>query len=96
MDEREQYLLSALCQLDLLSLSTKGSGIDELRLHVGEPSVVQMRKPTEADWQKIEEKKAERGRQAYEGLLAFAQSNGVQIKTVSRQEFYKDIEEYVF
>jgi len=94
-DERVQYLLSALCQLSLFYLSTKGGDAEELRLHFGEPMAVQMRKPTADDWKKIDEKKEERVRKGFEGLLALAKSNGVEVQevTMTRQQYFKEFED---
>jgi len=95
VDERIQYLLSALCQLYLLYLSSKGGDAEELSLHFGEPTAVQMRKPTADDWKKIDEKKAERVRKGFEGFLALAQSKGVEVQEVSmtRQQYFKEFED---
>ena len=95
VDERIQYLLSALCQLSLLYLSAKGGDAEELRLHFGEPTAVQMRKPTADDWKKMDEKKEERVRKGYEGFLALAQSKGVEVKevTLTRQRYFKEFED---
>ena len=81
--------------MDLLSLSAKGGDAEELKLHFGEPTAVQMRKPTADDWKKMDEKKDERVRKGYEGFLALAQSQGVEVKevTLSRQQFFKEFED---
>jgi len=91
VDDREQYLLSTLCQLYLFYLSSKGGNVDELMLFFGEPAAVQMRKPTEADREKIAEKKAVQDKQFIQSLLAMGKAKGITIKTVSKEEFYKDL-----
>jgi hypothetical protein len=89
-DGRIPYLLSALCRLGILSLASKGGNVDELSMGFGYPAIVQMRVPTEDDMRRMEEKKAERDKQFGRGLLAIAQSKGVEIRQVSRQQFYKE------
>ena len=89
-DERGQYLLSALCRLGILYLVSKGGKADELTMGLGYPSVVQMRVPNEEDYQRIEEKRAENDKQFGRGLLAIAQSKGVEVRQVSKQQFFKE------
>jgi len=89
-DERQQYLLSALCRLGILYLASKGGKADELTLGLGTPSVVQMRVPNEEDYQRIEEKKAENDKQFGRGLLAIAQSKGIEVRKISKQQFFKE------
>jgi len=93
LDEREQYLLSALCRLYLLYLSTKGGDTDELMLFFGEPAAVQMRKPTAEDKAKSKKKKIERDKHFGRGLIALGEGHGVKVKTVSRQQFFKELED---
>jgi hypothetical protein len=62
-DERNQYLLSALCRLGILYLASKGGKTDELTMGLGYPSAVQMRVPNEEDRKQIEEKKEENEKQ---------------------------------
>ena len=92
-DGREQYLLSALCQLYLCYLASKGGSIDEMMVFFGEPAAVQMHKLTAEDKKQIEEKRAEKkekqDKQFVRGLLALGESNGVKIRKVSKAEFYK-------
>jgi hypothetical protein len=94
MDGREQYLLSALCQLYLWYLSSKGGSIDEMMVFFGEPVAVQMRKLTAEDKKQIEKKQAEKkekqDKQFVQGLLALGESKGVKIRKVSKAEFYKE------
>jgi len=59
---------------------------------VGEPRAVQMRKQTEEDRKRMEEKNAARTKQFGEGLLALAKSNGIKVKRVSYQEMMKGLE----
>jgi len=93
-DGREQYLLSALCRLYILHLSSKSGGSsDELAAWFGNPAFVQMRVPTEEELKKFAEKKINRDKNAYRGLLAIAQTKGVKVKEVSHQEFYKEFED---
>ena len=94
-DERIQYLLSALCQLSLLNLSTKGGDIEELMLFFGEPDAVRMRKPTAEDKAKSKKKKIEQGKNFGRGLLALGQGQGIKVKTVSKQQFFKELDEDV-
>ena len=89
-DERVQYLLSALCRLGILSLASKGGKADELTMGLGYPSAVQMRVPNEEDLRRIEEKKAENDKQFGRGLLAIAQSKGIEVRHVSKQQFFKE------
>jgi len=89
-DERHQYLLSALCRLGILYLASKGGKADELTMGLGYPSVVQMRVPNEEDYQRIEEKKMENDKQFGRGLLAIAHSKGVEVRQISKQQFFKE------
>jgi hypothetical protein len=89
-DEREQYLLSVLCRLGILYLASKGGKADELTMGLGYPSAVQMRVPNEEDLQRIEEKKAEQDKQFGRGLLAIVQSKGIEVREVSKQQFFKE------
>jgi hypothetical protein len=89
-DERSQYLLSALCRLGILYLASKGGKADELAMGLGYPSVVQMRVPNEEDHKRIEEKKAESDKQFGRGLLALAQSKGIEVRKISKQQFFKE------
>jgi len=89
-DERNQYLLSALCRLGILYLASKGGNADELSMGLGYPSIVQMRVPTEDDLKRIEERKAEVDKQFGRGLLAIAQSKGVEVRQISKQQFFKE------
>jgi len=57
---------------------------------LGYPSVVQMRVPNEEDFKRIEEKKAENDKQFGRGLLAIAQSKGIEVRQVSKQQFFKE------
>ena len=90
-DSREQYLLSALCRLYIWYLSSESGGsIDEIAAWFGYPSVVQMRLPTEEELTKIKKRKIEHDKKAYQGLIAFAEGQGKNVKSVSRQQFFKD------
>jgi hypothetical protein len=73
-DERNQYLLSALCRLYIFYLSSKGGSADDLATWFGNPSMVQMRMPTQEDMQKIDERKIENEKRAYRGLIAIARA----------------------
>ena len=57
---------------------------------LGYPSIVQMRVPTEDDLKRIEERKAEVDKQFGRGLLAIAQSKGVEVRQISKQQFFKE------
>jgi hypothetical protein len=89
-DERNQYLLSAICRLGILYLASKGGKADELTMGLGYPSVVQMRVPNEEDLQRIEEKKMENDKQFGRSLLAIAQSKGIEVRKISKQQFFKE------
>ena len=86
-------MLSALCQLYLLYISSKGGDADELMLCVGEPEAVRMRKPTAEDKKRIEKKKIDRDKKTYKGLIAIAEGGGVPVRTVSKQQFFKELED---
>jgi len=88
-DGREQYLLSALCRAYIFYLSSKGGSADELLAWFSCPPAVQMRMPTEEELQKIEEQKVETDQKAYQGLLALCQAQGVQVKTMTREEYLR-------
>ena len=64
-----------------------------MMLFFGEPAAVQMRKPTKADREKIDEKKAVQNKQFAQGLLEMGKMHGITIKTVSTEEFYKDLKD---
>ena len=79
--------------MNLWNLSAKGGNVDEMLLFFGEPGAVQIRKPTDEDRKKVRKLQEERDKKRYKGLIAIAQGSGVKVKTVSRQQFFKEIED---
>jgi hypothetical protein len=77
--------------LTLWLLSAKGADVDEMMLYFGEPTAVQMRKSTDGDKKKIEEKNKAQAKRFGDGTLALARSKGIQVKKITQQELLKEI-----
>jgi uncharacterized protein YcnI len=73
-DERNHYLLSALCHIYIWYFSAKAEiAADELAAHFGNPYTVRMRIPTEEELKKFAERKIAKDKKVFEGLIALAQ-----------------------
>ena len=64
-----------------------------MMLFFGEPEAIRMRKPTEEDKKRIAQAKNERSKKGYKGLIALATGAGAKVRTVSRQQFFKELED---
>ena len=62
--------------------------MDEMGAWFSYPAAVQMRVPTEEELKKFEEKKIEKEKKHYLGLIAIAEGNGKKVKEVSQKEFF--------
>jgi len=75
-----------------LYFANKGIDTDELMLYLGEPEAVRIHKPTHEDKEKLKRKKIEKDRKFYQGLLGIAKGSGIKAREVSKQLFFKEIE----
>jgi len=79
--------------MNMALLAFKGVPFEESNAWFCNPANVRMRLPTEEELQKIAEKDAKNEKLLYRGLIALAKGNGVNVKTMSREEFNKKMKD---